>query len=262
MDSQPVFCKSITAHFSKEDLSFQGDGTFLRVGGSMVEIQGLSKRVKSGPLVDLMNTMKDETVGTDKLIVLIQTPKTNEVLLPILEANGLKNQEFYVSTNSKYVDIKVKKTTCKIELNSNSLDALLHDSYNIKFLQFLKIFLQGRCNLSSKKVAQALSWYFVDSLHFEIQKYSDSIKLLEEMQPWLPSSLAKLAITYSNDFCMPGDESKEAQADKLLSTCAKKFSKTQFLVESSRTTADKRIFNVPIMASCSLDENATKNLSL
>ena len=143
-DSSPVFVDSISAHFSKEDVSIQGEGTYLTLKGNMIDIQGIRRDIKSEKLTKLIEGLKDESTGIDKIIVLVQNKETNEVLDPLRKLYKLPKQVFNISTSSKYVDIKIKKATCKIVLNSNSDLSLVHDEFNTMFIQFLKIFLNGR----------------------------------------------------------------------------------------------------------------------
>lgn len=258
IDSAPFFCESITAHFSKEDFTVEGEGSYFKVGGPMIELKGISHEVKSQDLTKLMNSMKNESSTSDHLIVLALSSSTSELLMPFYKNLGFAKQIFYVNTSSKYVDLKIKKANCGIELNSDSDHSLVYDKNNEKFIQFLKVFLQGRCNLSSAKVAQALSLHIVDSLHFEIQKYSDSAKLLEEMDTRFPSSIKKFTIEYSNDICLSIEEEKELSADVLLKKWVREYPNLELTVNSPKTASSKRLYYLPIMRACYIDESAAQ----
>jgi len=144
MSSTPFFCESITAHFSKEDISIEGDGSYMIVGGKMIDIKGISYDVKSEKLTEVMNSMKNEGAGTEKLIILLQTKLNSNLLSPLYKSYGFLKQVFDVKTSSKYVDVQLKKANCQIELKSDSNHSLVYDEFNQKFIQFIKVFLQGR----------------------------------------------------------------------------------------------------------------------
>lgn len=109
------------------------------------------------------------------------------------------------------------------------------------------------------KVSQALSLHIVDSIHFNLQKYVDSAKLLDDLYSKLPSSLNKFAISYESSICLANEKSKEIYADALLMKMIKRFPKIQIAVNETKKDTEKRIYNIPIMKSFHLDEAAAKN---
>lgn len=240
-------------------MSVEGDNSFLRLGGKLIDIKGISTDVKSAKVHEIMNLMKDESAGNDKILVLLHNKSNDQALSPVYTDFKLQKQEFSASTSSKYVDIKIKKASCKIELNSNSNHSLVFDELNQKFIQYIKVFLQGRCNLSSMKVLQAMSLNIVDSLNFEVQKYADSAKVLDDLKPMLPSSINKLSFTHVTNMSTPIDKQSELKADTNIMKLNKAFPKMQIMVESSQASAEKRIFYMPIMDACQLNQVASKN---
>lgn len=227
------------------------DCSYLYLGGNMISVQGRKTLSPYPGLNEFINMGKDESMGAQKLIVLLENNRSHQVTLPIRESMALPRQSLYVKTQSKYIDIKIKKVQCNVELNSSSNNSLHYDRMNLKFVQFLKVFLNGRCNLSSMKLAQALKLQIVEGLQFEVTKYSDSFKLIKDVEACLPPSLCKFGITYDEEsVCrLTEDESLKAQADHTLKSWVNTHPKMEISVQDSNNDSQSRMYYSPIMHS-------------
>jgi len=109
------------------------------------------------------------------------------------------------------------------------------------------------------KIAQALSLHFVEAIHFDIQKYSEATKLLDEMEARFPSSLTKFSITYNNDKCLLTESEKEIYVDSRLRNWVSKYPKMELSVQYAQNNSQKRMYYTPLMHTCLLNEVASKN---
>ena len=218
----------------------------------MLSVEGINYKKLPPPLDNLLNFGKNPAKGADKLIVLLEHQKNLNVTAPVRKANRYLRQVVQVKTLSKYIDITVKKANCHIELNSSSNFALKYDCVNQDFLCFLKNFLNGRCNLSSMKLAQALELHIVESVHFEVLKYSDSLKIIDQVSNQLPSALRKFGFTYDDTLDMGAqiDDEENFKVDQKLSNWVKTYPKMEILVQKSNSESQIRMYYTPIMQTC------------
>lgn len=255
---QMIYCDSITAHFSKEDIKMSEDCTYLYIGGNMIYIDGIQYNTGAQHIQNFLNAGKDLTQGEERLVVLLENNMTSSLLNNYKTPRVLPRQSIEVKTSGKYIDIKVKKANFSVELNSNSAHALKYDRYNTEFLAFLKNFLNGRCNLSSPKLTQALELHILESVHFDIQKYTDLSEILNRVSNSSPYGLRKFGITYedSTTFGAQSMETEYIKVDTEVLKWVKRYPKLEISVKKSKTESQIRMYHTPIMQTCYQDSLA------
>jgi hypothetical protein len=255
MESEPFYCESITAHFNREDLCIDDEGTFMYLGGNMINIEGINYIPNYHKLTAKMNQGKDQEKGGNRLVVLLDNNAMNGIrnmTFSIRQKNNFPEQSIQVQTSSKYIDLKIKKVTCDIELSSNSVFSLNHKKGNDDFIHFLKAFLNGRNNLSSMKLKQALELQIIESLSFDISKYADACKILEEISSHIPSAIRKFEITFNKQtVSMVSDNDEEkVKFENLILGWIKTHSKMEVLVQIGKDEPLTHIHYSPIMHTC------------
>lgn len=250
---QPLFCERITAHFAKEDLTITDDCKYLYVGGNMIEVEGVAYPELPGPLKDLLSQSKDDSKGADRIVVLLDTQANAVVTQPVRRQLGQTRQDIRVATTSKFIDIKIKKASLQIEVNSNSCHSLVGDMTNDKFLQFLKMLINGRGNMSSPKLVQALKLHIVEGLDFEVQKHEDACKLMEQVAPLLPAAVRRFGITMGPNSAFAASASEgadQAKATETLKSWVRRFPMMEVLMRNPKSEPQTSIYYAPFMSRC------------
>ena len=248
---EPFFCESITAHFCREDVFISEDCTHMLLGGNMITIEGIKYLPTTQNLNSLMNAAKDLEKGADKLVVLLEHSSNASIVQPLKQEMGYLKQKVQVKTNSKYIDLKIKKVTCYLELDSSSSFALNYKKTGDNFLMFLKNFLNGRGNLSSMKLKQALALQAIEVLNFEISNYADACMLIEEVSGELPSAFRTFGITFNQQgLGIQNDNEEKAKFDKKIFELLSNHSQIEAVVRMGNNEPVTHIHYSPIMQTC------------
>jgi hypothetical protein len=244
------YAKAITAHFSREDIQISDECSHLYIGGNMIRIEGIDHTLPSQEVSSLLKQGVDPEKGAQKLVVLLENFDNYPIIQKVKDIQKLQRQNMKIETESKYVALKVKKASCQLTLNSNSAFSLRYQKVHHDFLHFLKSFLNGRCSLSSMKLAQALQLQVIESLHFDVQNYADSLKILDQVSKTHPSSVRKFGITSPLFESQNADEGKFEQVDNLLKKWVKESPGMEILVQRKQTNESQTcMYYTPIMQS-------------
>ena len=248
---EPLYWEKLTAHFSNEDISISDDCKYLFVGGNMISISGISFPNLLENLKELINQGKDVNKGTDRIIVLLD----NDANYPIVSATrkffSYPRQSINLKANFKYIDLKIKKVNVQIEVNSNGDLLKIQQPSNEKFIQWLKLLINGKGNLAAQKLGFCIKNQIVQSLSFEVQKYADGWKLLDNLSSLMPSSFQTIGILVAQSnggLNSENDEDKLLVSDKLV-LMKRKYPKLEIILQDFNCEQSLILYQSQIMKS-------------
>ena len=218
----------------------------------MISLKGISFSKVPEKLRELINQGKDESKDVGRIIVLLENDSNYSIVSESRKQFAYQRQMIRVNTNSKLVDLKIKKVNIQLEMNSNSDLLLKKNPSNEMFLQGLKLLINGKGNLSSQKLAFTIKNQMMQSLIFEVQKYEDGIKLLNQLSPLFPSVIQTLGITISrgNGETTGDVENQKHIIYQKLKTIMKNFPKMETILKDLNCENSIRLYYSQIMNNC------------
>ena len=251
-ECEPLYCEEFIAHFSAEDVTISDDLRYLYIGGNMISINGTSLSKIPENLKQLINQGKDTSKEEDRIIVLLDNDANFPIISIARKQFAYPRQIISVKTSSKLIDIKIKKVDIQIEINSNSDLLLRKQPSNEVFLQSLKLLINGKGKITTQKLNFAIKNQAIKSIVFDVQKYSDASKLLDQLSPLLPSVIQTLGITVaqSNGGLIGDKDEDKLSVTQKLKTSMNKFPKIETILKDLNFENSIRLYYSQIMNNC------------